>query len=234
MISFKELVLENLGIRLDDNQINMFDIYYRELIEHNKITNLTRIVDRDEVYLKHFFDSLTISKTIELKSGQMLCDLGTGAGFPGIPLKIVFPQIKMVLVDSLGKRITFLEKIVKILELDNVRIVKERAEEFAIKNQQKFDVVVSRAFSKLRIFLEIAIPTLKCDGKAIAMKGINYQEELTQSFGLLRILNSKLILEDGFSLPLAMGNRTNLIFAKNRHNRGYPRKYATIINNEVK
>ena len=229
-----ELIKNELNIELTEIQIQQFDMFYNELIEYNKKTNLTRITDRNEVDIKHFLDSLLLAKSFDLNKQISLCDLGTGAGFPGIPLKIVFPNMRLVLVDSLGKRIKFLEKIIKDLKLENVSIINCRAEEYALENQNKYDVVVSRAFSKLRIFLEIAMPLTKIGGYIIAMKGANYKEEVLDCKGLLNVFHSKVIDEKKIVLPQKMGTRTNIKIQKNSHVQGYPRKYAMILKSEVK
>ena len=234
MKNLQLLANKELGIVLSDEQIKMFIVYYEELIEYNKITNLTRIVEEKEVQIKHFFDSLSIGKTIDLILIGTLCDLGTGAGFPGIPLKIVFPHLKVTLVDSLGKRIKFLEMIVEKLKLQDVKIINARAEEYALTHTQKFDVVVSRAFSKLRVFLEIGIPLLKKGGLLVAMKGNNYEDELVECKTILRKLDSSIIEKKHFELPESFGERTNIVVKKGNHVVGFPRVYSAILKGEVK
>ena len=145
--------LKKIGINITDDQLNKLETYYNELIEYNKNVNLTRIVDKDEVYLKHFYDSLTLVKAIDLNENLTLCDVGTGAGFPGLVLAIVFPNLSITLVDALQKRINFLDLVIKKLGLTNVRTVHARIEDYAKENREKYDIVTCRAVSNLRILL---------------------------------------------------------------------------------
>ena len=135
--------LEKIGIIINEDQLNKLEIYYNELIEYNKNVNLTRIVDKNEVYLKHFYDSLTLIKAIDLNKESTLCDVGTGAGFPGMVLAIVFPTLSVTLVDALQKRITFLDLIINKLGLKNVKTVHARIEDYAKDNREKYDIVTS-------------------------------------------------------------------------------------------
>ena len=162
--------LEKLNIKLSEYQINLLEKYYELLISWNKKINLTRITEKNEVYLKHFYDSLTLIKAIDLNKNLYVCDIGTGAGFPGIVLKIVFPNLKIVLVDSLGKRIEFLNEVINKLNLTNIITINERAEIYIKNNIEKFDLITCRAVSKLNIISEICIPGLKINGYFIPMK----------------------------------------------------------------
>ena len=158
------LELEKINIKLTNKQLNSLDKYYELLIEKNKKINLTTITQKEEVYLKHFYDSLTITKIINLNENISLADLGTGAGFPGIVLKIVFPNLNITLVDSLNKRINFLNEVIKELDLKNIKTVNSRIEEFSKSNIEKYDVLVSRAVSKTNIILELGTQALKING----------------------------------------------------------------------
>ena len=151
--------LEKIGVYLTEKQLEQLHIYYEMLVEWNKVMNLTGITEEDQVYLKHFYDSLTICKVINLNKQENLCDIGTGAGFPGMVIKICFPHLKVILVDSLAKRLNFLNAVIEKLELTNIETVHDRAEEYAIKNREQFDVVTTRAVATLNILLEYCIPS---------------------------------------------------------------------------
>ena len=163
--------LKKINIVLDEKQLNQLEKYYELLVEYNKVMNLTGITEKEEVYLKHFYDSLTIIKVIDLKNVNSLCDIGTGAGFPGLVLKIVFPNLKVTLLDSLNKRINFLNTVIEELKLENIETIHARAEEYAILNRNKFDITTSRAVAHLSILLEYAIPITKENGYFIPLKG---------------------------------------------------------------
>lgn len=178
--------LKELSINISEDQLNDLETYYSLLIEYNNHTNLTRITDKEDVYLKHFYDSLTLTKAIKL-TNQSLLDVGTGAGFPGLVLKIIFPNIKLTLVDSLNKRINFVKAVVKRLDLSNVFIYHERAEEFAKVNREKFDVVTSRAVANLQTLSEISLPMVMEGGYFIAMKA-EAKKEVEQSIKAIKRL----------------------------------------------
>ena len=188
----KELFLEELkklGILLTPKQEQDLDTYYKLLISYNNNVNLTAITKEEDVYLKHFYDSLTLFKGIDLKENLKICDLGTGAGFPGLVLKIVFPNLSITLVDSLEKRIKFLDLVIKELELKNIKTVHSRIEEF--KEIEAFDVVVSRAVAKINILLELGCKIPKVNGLFVFMKG-NILEELKSAKNALKVLNYSL------------------------------------------
>ncbi|MEG2322409.1 MAG: 16S rRNA (guanine(527)-N(7))-methyltransferase RsmG [Bacilli bacterium] len=218
--------LGELNIIINDIQLKQLHQYYNLLVEWNKIMNLTAIIDIDDVYLKHFYDSLTITKVIDLNEIKTLCDIGTGAGFPGLVLKIVYPDLKIVLVDSLNKRVNFLKEVIKQLNLKNIEVVNARAEEYAINNREQFDVVTARAVAPLNILLEYCLPLVKINGFFIPMKG-NINEELDNSSKALDILKAKLISKSTFLLPFEESNRTILKIKKTeKTNVIYPRKYS--------
>ena len=164
------LALKNLGIDITEEKLNKLDKYYDLLIEWNNKINLTRITDKDEVYLKHFYDSLTLIKAYDLNKKIKVCDAGTGAGFPGIVLKIVFDNIDITLVDALNKRVMFLNEVIKELELKYITTVHSRIEDFAKENREKFDLVTSRAVSRLNLLDELCITLVKENGYFIPMK----------------------------------------------------------------
>ena len=195
--------------------------------------NLTGITEENEVYLKHFYDSLTISKVINLKEISSLADVGTGAGFPGMVIKILFPQIKVVLIDSLQKRINFLNEVINQLELDGIEAIHCRIEEYAIKNREKYDVVVARAVAQLNILLEYCVPIVKLDGYFIAMKA-NTKEEIDNASNALNLLSCEIKQIARFELPIEDSQRTIIKIGKyQKTNKKYPRKYSEIKKNPL-
>ena len=162
--------LEEKGIVLSEKQIKQFEKYYEILVEWNEKMNLTAITDREGVYLKHFYDSLTIAFDFPF-SNQTICDVGAGAGFPSVPLKIVYPELNVTIVDSLNKRITFLNHLFKELELDHIQAVASRAEDFCKDHRESFDIVMARAVARLNILDELCLPLVKKDGYFLSLKG---------------------------------------------------------------
>lgn len=225
-MSFENDMKELLGFSLTSNQLNQFSQYYEFLIEYNKITNLTRITEKDEVYYKHFYDSITLINTLDFKNIDSLCDMGAGAGFPSIPLKIIFPHLKITIIDSLGKRITFLKQLVEKLDLHSVEINHARNELFAIKHQQAYEVVTARALGHLSLILEMGIPMLKVGGFFIAPKGGNCDEEMNESKNALQILSGEIKKVVRFELPHQFGQRANILVQKTKHAKGYPRTFT--------
>lgn len=219
--------LKELNIILTSEQLNQLEKYYELLIEWNKKINLTRIVEKKDVYLKHFYDSITLIKAIDLTKGQELCDIGTGAGFPGIVLKIVFPHLNITLVDALNKRIEFLKLVIKKLNLKNINAIHERAEVFIRQNKNKFDIITCRAVAKLNIISEICIPGLKINGYFIPMKA-QIDEEI-KDIKFLDKLNSKLEYIVSFKLPYENSIRNLLVIKKiSPTNDMYPRNYDKV------
>ena len=200
---------KKLGINLTQDQLNKLDKYYNLLIEWNNKINLTRIIEKEDVYLKHFYDSLTISKVIDLNNSGLLCDIGTGAGFPGVVLKIVYPNLKVTLVDSLNKRIVFLNEVIKELELTDIIAIHERAEN--IKN--KYDIVTSRAVANLKKLSEYCLPLVKENCYFIPMKA-NVEEELKEAEDTIKRLNGKLVKQETFYLPIEESIRNILLIKK--------------------
>lgn len=217
--------LKELNIELTFEQQELFRKYYEFLIQENKKYNLTAITDEEEVYYKHFYDSLTLIKTNLIKEGVSLCDIGSGAGFPGIPLKIIYPNLKLTIVESQTKKTEFLKKLVIFLELDNVEIINKRAEEYA--HTKYFDIVTARAVADLSILNELCLPLVKKGGYFIAMKG-NYEEELKRTLNGINILGGKLIEVLSFELPKEMGKRNLIIIKKEKMVQGYPRAFSQI------
>lgn len=224
--------LEKLNIVLTQNQLNQLERYYQLLIEWNEKINLTRITEKKEVYLKHFYDSITLNKAIDLNKKLEVCDLGTGAGFPGIVLKIVFPSLNITLVDALNKRIEFLKLVIKELNLKNINAIHERGEEFIKNNRNKFDLITCRAVAKLNVISEICIPGVKVNGYFIPMKAQIEEEIKDKRF--IEKLNSKLEDIVSFTLPFEESIRNLVVIKKiGDTNTMYPRKYDKIIKNPL-
>ena len=219
--------LETLGIRLTDIQKRQFDRYYELLIEWNRVMNLTGITEYDEVNLKHFTDSLTIVRIKEMKNVSTMIDVGTGAGFPGIPIKIAFPHIKVTLLDSLNKRIKFLDQIVEELGLDDVVTLHGRAEDYAKKDEyrEKFDLCASRAVANLSTLSEYCLPFIKKGGCFVSYKSADSDEEIKMSEKALDILGGKIEKIDKFTLPGSDMGRALVMIEKVKNTpRKYPRK----------
>lgn len=213
------------NLELDEKKIIKFYKYMNLLKEWNEKINLTAITEPKEVIIKHFIDCLTISKNIE--NGAKIIDVGTGAGFPGIPLKIYNETLNLTLLDSLNKRTIFLKEVIECLELKNVEIIHGRAEDFAQEKSYRecYDYAVSRAVAPLNILLEYLVPYIKIKGKVIAMKGSNAVDEIKDSANALKLLESKVITEEKILLPENSGERYIIIVEKmNKTNKIYPRK----------
>ncbi len=218
--------VEKLGIIVTEEEINKLVRYCELLKEWNEKINLTTITDKKQVFLKHFYDSLTIVKMIDLNKVDSLCDLGTGAGFPGIVLKIFFPNLNLTLVDALNKRINFLEIVINELYLKNVTLIHDRAEEYGKNNRECFDVITARALSSFPILLEYGIPLLKVNGHLIAMRGLN---DSNDGINALKTLDSKIINVLEFELPFEKSQRTLIDVIKlGKTSMKYPRRYAEI------
>ena len=221
--------LEKLGIKLSKKQLEQLEEFYNMLIDYNEKVNLTRITEKEDVYLKHFYDSLTLIKAIDLNKELTLCDVGTGAGFPGIVLKICFPQLKVTLVETLQKRVKFLYLVKEKLNLKDLFICKERAEIFARNNRNKYDIVTSRAMARLNILNEICIPLVKENGYFIPMKG-SIEGELEEASNSIKELKSELTDVISFTLPIENSIRNLVIIKKIEDNNKYPRSFAEIKN----
>ena len=203
--------LNRLNINITDEMLNELDIYKNFLQEYNKHTNLTAITNDEDIYLKHFYDSLTIVKAIDLSRVESLLDIGTGAGFPGMVIKILYPNIKVTLLDANNKKIKFLEELSTKLNID-VELIHSRVEDYAKNNLNKFDIVTSRAVANLRILTELSLPLVKVNGYIIALKG-NIASELIDAKNTINILNSE--IEDIFTFDLYQNNgQRNIIKIK--------------------
>lgn len=216
--------VNKLGVPVTEKEINLLEKYYNLLIEYNEKINLTAITEKKDVYLKHFYDSLTLVKVIDFAKIESMCDIGTGAGFPGIVIKIFYPNIKLTLVDALNKRINFLKEVVFELGLNDVNLVHARAEDYAKDNREMFDLVTARAVAKLSILMEYSMPMVKINKFFVAMKG---QDDISVSNRVLDVLSSKLEKVICFELPKEAGIR-NLVLIKRVGDISikYPRKYS--------
>lgn len=217
---------KKIDIELNDVQLEKFQVYYDLLIETNKVMNLTSITEVNEVVNKHFIDSIALIKYINL-SGNKIIDVGTGAGFPGIPLSIIFENADFVLMDSLNKRIKFLNEVIQNCNLKNVEIIHSRAEDLGKSEdyREKFDYCVSRAVANMSTLLEYCIPFIKVDGKFISYKSGKVDEELEQSKNAQNELKCKLVLTENFELPDTDIQRKFIVFKKiNPTDIKYPRQ----------
>ncbi|APH06780.1 16S rRNA (guanine(527)-N(7))-methyltransferase RsmG [Bacillus weihaiensis] len=222
--------LAEKGISLSPKQMDQFDLYYRLLVEWNEKMNLTSITDEKEVYLKHFYDSISAAFYFDFSKSYSLCDVGAGAGFPSIPIKICFPELKVSIVDSLQKRITFLTELTKQLGLENVHLHHDRAETFGQTSEfrESYDLVTARAVARLSVLSELCLPLVKKDGFFIAMKGAAAQDELESGKKALQVLGGKLQQTHSFELPIENSERTIFIVEKQKNTpKKYPRKPGT-------
>ena len=220
--------LKKLSIDITDEQISKLDKYHELLVSWNEKMNLTGIVEKEAVYLKHFYDSLTLIKAVDLNKIETLCDIGTGAGFPGMVIKILFPNIKITLIDSLNKRINFLDNVIKELGLTNIETIHARIEEYGVTNKEKYDIVTARAVAPLNILLEYSIPLVKLNGYFIAMKA-NINDEIENSQTALSKLNCKIENCIQFNLPIEDSNHSLVkVLKTGKTNNLFPRKYSDI------
>ncbi|EST89145.1 16S rRNA (guanine(527)-N(7))-methyltransferase RsmG [Vagococcus lutrae] len=228
---FRELLAEK-GVVLTDQQMAQYRIYFDYLVEWNAKINLTAITDQEGVYLKHFYDSLTLSFIQEFDNeAYHLCDVGSGAGFPSIPLKIAFPHLKITIVDSLNKRIKFLSELVEALDLSDVTLCHSRAEDFGQNKayREQFDFVTARAVARLNVLSELCLPLVKKDGYFLAMKAAKSEEELSEAQKAIAVLGGKFIRETTTTLPSSEEDKRSLIVIQKKKEtpKKYPRKAGT-------
>ena len=230
MVNKEEFLNEkfrNLDIQLSDNQISQFIEYYEILISWNEVMNLTGITEYEEVVVKHFIDSLTIVNKMKLSDVNSVIDIGTGAGFPGIPLKIVYPHLKVTLLDSLNKRIKFLNEVIEKLELSCIETIHGRAEDFAKQNtyREQYDLCVSRAVANLSTLSEYCLPYVKVGGCFIPYKSGDVDQEIVDSKNAINILGGKVKEIYKFELPETDIKRSLIVIDKVKTTANkYPRK----------
>lgn len=224
----------DLGINLTDTQLTQLDEYCIYLLEYNTHTNLTAIKEEKQVYLKHFYDSLTFIKAIDPTKYETLLDIGTGAGFPGMVLKIVFPNLEVTLLDSNNKKINFLKELTMKLGLTKVNFFHGRAEDFCKKNREKFDLVTARAVSNMTVLTELCLPLVRVDGYFIAMKGSNIDEIIESKVAITK-LGGKLENIIDFTLPQEESERNIAKIKKEKLTpKEYPRRYEKIVKSPLK
>ena len=221
--------LKKIDITLSDDQINKFNTYYEFLNNYNKHTNLTSIKDKEDVYLKHFYDSALLTKIINFNNINTMLDIGCGAGFPGIVIKILYPNLKLTLLDSNNKKTTFCKELINLLNLNNIEIINERAEDYIKEKREYFDLVTARAVKNLRVLVELSIPYVKENNYFIAMKS-DYIDELNESLNGIKLLGAEYINTININLPNEKGVRNFIIIKKTtKTNTKYPRNYSQII-----
>ena len=220
--------INELGINIDDDILNKLDIYYNYLIEYNSHTNLTAITNEEDVYLKHFYDSLTIIKAIDLNNVNTLIDVGTGAGFPGMVLAICYPNLKVTLLDSNNKRINFLNELINKLNITNVETIHERSEIYAKTHKDMYDIVTARAVKNMKELTELCLPLVKVNGYFIPLKG-NIEEEIANAKDIINDINGN--IEDIITFNLPNGDIRNIIKIKKIDicPSRYPRDYKDIV-----
>lgn len=229
-LSILEQGCAQLDISLDDIQKKQFTDFYEFLVEKNKVMNLTGITDFQEVLVKHFLDSLSCVKALDMKKVKSMIDVGTGAGFPGVPLKIAFPHLEACLLDSLKKRVNFLEETFRLLDLEDIKAVHGRAEEYARNKdyRESFDLCVSRAVSNLATLAEYCLPYVKKGGYFISYKSGAVKEEARQAEKAVKVLGGKIKDIIYFSLPDSEIQRSLVVIEKISSCPGrYPRKAGT-------
>lgn len=232
-VELEQLLVETFNIK-DLSVIESLYIYYEMLYETSKVMNLTTIVELEEAYIKHFYDSLLLSKVLDLNQDLTFADIGTGAGFPGLVLKIVFPKLKVTLVEPITKRCKFLQSVIDKLALKDIIVVNNRAENYIKTSRETFDIVTARAVASLNILSEICTPFVKINGVFVALKGSSYQEEIDQACQAVGKLKIKLVKKELFNLPLNLGERAILLYKKyDKTPNMYPRLYAKIKKNPL-
>lgn len=224
--TFKQMLQEQ-GIELNDKQLQQFEDYYHMLVLWNKKMNLTAILNKEDVYLKHFYDSISAAFYVDFEKQASLCDVGAGAGFPSIPIKICFPNLKISIVDSLQKRITFLEALAEKLRLEDVHFYHSRAEDFGQNKafREMYDYVTARAVARMSVLTELCLPLVRKGGYFVAMKAAQAEKELDQAEKAINLLGGKLDAHFAFQLPIEESDRNIYTILKTKETPNkYPRK----------
>ncbi|HEN4378098.1 TPA: 16S rRNA (guanine(527)-N(7))-methyltransferase RsmG [Streptococcus agalactiae] len=227
--AFYQVLIEH-GITLTDKQKKQFETYFRLLVEWNEKINLTAITDKEEVYLKHFYDSIApILQGYIDNSPLSILDIGAGAGFPSIPMKILYPEIDITIIDSLNKRINFLNILANELELSGVHFFHGRAEDFGQDKvfRAKFNIVTARAVARMQVLAELTIPFLKVNGRLIALKAAAAEEELISAEKALKTLFSQVTVNKNYKLPNGDDRNITIVSKKKETPNKYPRKAGT-------
>ncbi|MBY0191847.1 16S rRNA (guanine(527)-N(7))-methyltransferase RsmG [Bacillus aerophilus] len=222
--------LEEKGITLSPVQLEQFETYFRMLVEWNEKMNLTSITEKEEVYLKHFYDSISAAFFIDFHKVTTICDIGAGAGFPSIPLKICFPHLHVTIVDSLQKRITFLKELAKGLNLQDTTFYHDRAETFGQRKEKResYDLVTARAVARLSVLSELCLPLVKKEGLFVALKASAADEEMQAGKKAVTVLGGEVVEKHSFVLPLEESERNIIVIEKKKQTpKKYPRKPGT-------
>ncbi|MBD1379856.1 16S rRNA (guanine(527)-N(7))-methyltransferase RsmG [Metabacillus arenae] len=225
-----QTMLEEKGITLTPKQLQQFNDYYELLVEWNEKMNLTSITNKEEVYLKHFYDSISAAFYFDFTKPLSVCDVGAGAGFPSIPIKICFPHIEVSIVDSLNKRITFLQALADKLKLNKVNFYHDRAETFGKNKQHResYDVVTARAVARLSVLSELCLPLAKRNGHFLALKAASAKDELENAQKAIKTLGGNVRKLDEFLLPMENSLRSIIVIEKQKNTpKTYPRKPGT-------
>ncbi|WP_440602043.1 16S rRNA (guanine(527)-N(7))-methyltransferase RsmG [Bacillus safensis] len=222
--------LDEKGITLSPVQLEQFETYFRMLVEWNEKMNLTSITEKEEVYLKHFYDSISAAFFIDFHKVTTICDIGAGAGFPSIPLKICFPHLHVTIVDSLQKRITFLNELAKGLNLQDTTFYHDRAETFGQRKEKResYDLVTARAVARLSVLSELCLPLVKKEGLFVALKASAADEEMQAGKKAVTVLGGEVVEKHSFVLPLEESERNIIVIEKKKQTpKKYPRKPGT-------
>ncbi|AUZ28581.1 16S rRNA (guanine(527)-N(7))-methyltransferase RsmG [Bacillus cabrialesii] len=222
--------LAEKGISLSPRQLEQFELYYDMLVEWNEKINLTSITEKKEVYLKHFYDSITAAFYVDFNQVNTICDVGAGAGFPSLPIKICFPHLHVTIVDSLNKRITFLENLSEALQLENTTFCHDRAETFGQRKdvRESYDIVTARAVARLSVLSELCLPLVKKNGLFVALKAASAEEELNAGKKAITTLGGELENIHSFKLPIEESDRNIMVIRKIKNTpKKYPRKPGT-------